>query len=68
MATGLALGLAVCVDMSAQTTTKGEATHLSIQEVHVQRVNIVTTESFDTVVARIDAAIGHPDMEISFAR
>jgi uncharacterized protein (DUF302 family) len=35
---------------------------MSIQEVHVQRVSIVTTEPFDTVVARIDAAIGHPDM------
>jgi len=35
---------------------------MSIQEVHVKRVNIVTTEPFDTVVARIDAQIGHPDM------
>jgi uncharacterized protein (DUF302 family) len=35
---------------------------MSIQEVHVQRVSIVTTEPFDTVVARIDAEIGHPDM------
>ena len=35
---------------------------ISIREVHVQRVNIVTTEPFDTVVARIDAQIGHPDM------
>ena len=35
---------------------------MSIQEVHVQRVNVVTTEPFDTVVARIDAQIGHPDM------
>jgi uncharacterized protein (DUF302 family) len=35
---------------------------MSIQEVHVQRVSILTTEPFDTVVARIDAAIGHPDM------
>ena len=40
--------------------------HISIQEVHVQRVNIVTTEPFDTVVARIDAQIGHPDMAASF--
>jgi hypothetical protein len=64
MVSGLALGLATCVGMSDQTapTTKGEATHMSIQEVHVQRVNIVTTEPFDTVVARIDAQIGHPDM------
>lgn len=35
---------------------------MNIQEVHVQRVSIVTTMSFDTVVARVDAAIGHPDM------
>ncbi len=33
---------------------KGEA-HMTIQEVHVQRVNIISTEPFDTVVARIDA-------------
>jgi uncharacterized protein (DUF302 family) len=61
---GIALGLAACIGMSGQTaaTTKGEATHMSIQEVHVQRVNLVTTEPFDTVVARIDAQIGHPDM------
>jgi uncharacterized protein (DUF302 family) len=61
---GIALGLATCIGMSSQTaaTTKGEATRMSIQEVHVQRVNLVTTEPFDTVVARIDAQIGHPDM------
>jgi uncharacterized protein (DUF302 family) len=35
---------------------------MNIQEIHVQRVNLVTTEPFDTVVARIDAEIGHPDM------
>jgi uncharacterized protein (DUF302 family) len=35
---------------------------MNIQEVHVQRVSIVSTEPFDTVVTRIDAAIGHPDM------
>src|SRR5580698_3830248 len=64
MVSGLTIGLATCVGMSAQTapTTKGGTTHMSIQEVHVQRVNIVSTEPFDTVVARIDAAIGHPDM------
>ena len=61
---GIALGLATCIGMSGQTaaTTKGEATHMSIQEFQVQRVNIVTTEHFDAVVARIDAQIGHPDM------
>jgi uncharacterized protein (DUF302 family) len=61
---GIALGLATCIGTSGQTAaaTKGEATHMSIQEVHVQRVNLVTTEPFDTVVARIDAEIGHPDM------
>ena len=64
MVSGIALGLATCVGMSDQTApaTKGEAMHISIQEVHVQRVNIVTTEPFDTVVARIDAQIDHPDM------
>lgn len=33
--------------------------HTNIQEVKIQRVNIVTTTPFDTVVARIEAAIGH---------
>jgi uncharacterized protein (DUF302 family) len=36
--------------------------HISVQEVHVQRVSILTTASFDTVIARIEEAIGHPDM------
>jgi len=36
--------------------------HMNIQEVQVQRVSVVSTEPFDTVVARIDAALGHPDM------
>jgi uncharacterized protein (DUF302 family) len=59
---GLALGLATCA-MSGQTTTrKGEAKPMSIREVQVQRVSVVTTKPFDTVVARIDKQIGHPDM------
>jgi uncharacterized protein GlcG (DUF336 family) len=63
MVSSLALGLATCVGMSAQAaTSKGATTHMSIQDVHVQRVSIVTTEPLDTVVARIDGAIGHPDM------
>jgi uncharacterized protein (DUF302 family) len=63
MVSGIAFAIATCVGMSAQTARlKGEVMHMTIQEVHVQRVNIVSTESFDTVVARIDAAIGHPDM------
>jgi uncharacterized protein (DUF302 family) len=63
MVSGLALGLAACVAMSGQTTaTKGEAKNMSIREVQVQRVSLVSTEPFDTVVARIDAQIGHPDM------
>ena len=35
---------------------------MSIREVQVQRVTLVSTEPFDTVIARIDAQIGHPDM------
>jgi uncharacterized protein (DUF302 family) len=70
MVSGFTIGLATCVGMSAQAakTTKGEATHMSIQDIHVQRVSIVTTEPFDTVVARIDAAIGHPDMVAFYKR
>jgi uncharacterized protein (DUF302 family) len=43
-------------------TTKGEAEHMSIREVQVQRVSVVSTQPFDQVVARIDEQIGHPDM------
>jgi uncharacterized protein (DUF302 family) len=35
---------------------------MSIREVQVQRVSVVTTQRFETVVARIDEQIGHPDM------
>jgi uncharacterized protein (DUF302 family) len=35
---------------------------MSIREVQVQRVSVATTQPFDTVVARIDKQIGHPDM------
>ncbi len=52
--------------LAQKATTNGEATHMSIQEVHVQRVHIVTTEPFDTVIARIDAQIGHPNVAAFF--
>src|SRR5580700_11182991 len=48
--------------MSGQTTREREAKHMSIREVQVQRVSVVTTQPFDTVVTRIDEQIGHPDM------
>jgi len=35
---------------------------MSIREVQVQRVTLVSTEPFDAVIARIDSQIGHPDM------
>jgi len=63
MVSGLTLSLATCVELPAQTAiTTGETMHITIQEVHVQRVSIVTTKPFDAVVTRLDAAIGHPDM------
>ncbi|MDR3568140.1 MAG: DUF302 domain-containing protein [Syntrophobacteraceae bacterium] len=37
---------------------------MSIREVQVQRVTLVSTEPFDAVIARIDAQIGHPDMAL----
>jgi uncharacterized protein (DUF302 family) len=45
--------------LSAQ---KGEGKHMSIRELQVQRVSVIATQPFDTVVARIDEQIGHPDM------
>lgn len=44
------------------TTIKGDAKHMSIREVQVQRVSVITTQPFDTVIVRIDEEIGHPDM------
>jgi uncharacterized protein (DUF302 family) len=41
---------------------KEGAKHMSIREVQVQRVTLVSTEPFDTVIARIDSQISHPDM------
>jgi uncharacterized protein (DUF302 family) len=35
---------------------------MRIREVQVQRVSVVSTQSFDQVVARIDEQIGHPEM------
>lgn len=35
---------------------------MSIREIQVQRISIVSTQPFDLVVARIDEQIGHPDM------
>jgi uncharacterized protein (DUF302 family) len=62
MLAGIAFGCATFAGVSAQTATaKGSAPHMTIQEVRVERLNIVSTEPFDTVVARIDAQIGHPD-------
>lgn len=35
---------------------------MSTREVQVQRVTLVSNQPFDTVLAKIDAQIGHPDM------
>jgi uncharacterized protein (DUF302 family) len=47
---------------SAQQQCKEKQLNKTVQEVHVQRVSVFATAPFDEVVARIDAAIGHPDM------
>jgi uncharacterized protein (DUF302 family) len=35
---------------------------MTIRHINVQRFSVVSTRSFDEVVARIDAQIGHPEM------
>lgn len=40
--------------------------YMSIRELNVQRLNIVSTDPFDTVLARIDSQIGHPDIAAFF--
>jgi uncharacterized protein (DUF302 family) len=62
---GVALGLAMCVGLAAQTT-RG-AKHMSVREIQVQRVTLISSEPFDEVVARIDAQIGHTDL-VEFRR
>jgi uncharacterized protein (DUF302 family) len=62
---GVALGLAMCVGLTAQTT-RG-AKHMSVREIQVQRVTLISSEPFDEVVARIDAQIGHTDL-VEFRR
>ena len=61
MISGLLFGLATGAGLSGQTT-KGEAKHMSIREVQVQRVSVVSTQPFDQVIARIDVQLGRPDM------
>jgi uncharacterized protein (DUF302 family) len=56
----VALGLAMCVGLSAQAT-RG-AKHMSVREIQVQRVTVISSSPFDEVVARIDAQIGHTDL------
>jgi uncharacterized protein (DUF302 family) len=59
----LAVSVGTRADAARQITgTKREAKHMNIREVRVQRVTLVSSEPFDTVVARVDAQIGHPDM------
>jgi uncharacterized protein (DUF302 family) len=56
---GVALGLAMCVGLAAQTT-RG-AKHMSVREIQVQRITVISSDPFDEIVARIDAQIGHTD-------
>jgi hypothetical protein len=57
---GVALGLAMCVGLAAQTT-RG-AKHMSVREIQVQRVTVISSEAFDEIVARVEAQIGHTDL------
>lgn len=40
---------------------------MSIREIQVQRVTVISHEAFDTVVARLDAQLGHPEI-VSFRK
>jgi uncharacterized protein (DUF302 family) len=62
IAIGAAFVAAACLAILSKPEAIQGETHMTIQEVKVQRLNIISTEPFETVVARIDAAIGHPDM------
>ena len=36
---------------------------MSVREIQVQRVTVISSDPFDEVVARIDAQIGHTDLQ-----
>jgi uncharacterized protein (DUF302 family) len=55
----------MCVGLTAQTT-RG-AKHMSVREIQVQRISLISSDPFDEVVARIDAQIGHTDL-VEFLR
>jgi len=57
----LSLIFAISVGLTGQTHRK-EIKPMSTREIQVQRVTLVSHNTFDTVVARIDAQLGHPDM------
>jgi hypothetical protein len=35
---------------------------MTVRRIEVERVTVVSSNTFDVVVASVDAAIGHPDM------
>jgi len=37
---------------------------MTITEIHVQRFSVTSSKSFESVVTRLKAAIGHPDMNV----
>jgi uncharacterized protein (DUF302 family) len=45
----------------AQTSTKGDS-KVTVLKIHVERFSVVSSRSFDDVVARLSQKIGHPDM------
>jgi uncharacterized protein (DUF302 family) len=62
MVSSIGLVLAASAGLSGQVTTKGAARQMGIREIQIQRFSVVSTRSFDQVVARINEKIGHPDM------
>jgi uncharacterized protein (DUF302 family) len=56
------VGLLLAVGALDQNATKGDSQEMPVHEIHVERFSVVSSRSFDDVVASLNQEIGHPDM------
>ncbi len=54
-------GLLLANGRRTGAATKG-GEHVATRQINVQRFSVISSESFNDVVAEVEAAIGHPDM------
>jgi uncharacterized protein (DUF302 family) len=59
---GVCVGLLLAVGVLGQSPTKGNSKRMRVHEIQVERFSVVSSRSFDEVVASLNQKIGHPDM------